>query len=127
MRNKEKRKGVIEMTETGDRVNAVQIAQKNDLFRTSFGAGAKGKVVFTPGVSSLDQVAQSKVVEAVQKFKNFEPGNDPYGERDFGKVSVDGVDYFFKIDYYDASYEYGLDGNDPEVRRVLTVMRADEY
>ena len=88
------------------------IAGKNDVFRSSF---IGGQVVLTQGVAALEQNVQSQVVEAVQKFKTFEPGNDPYGEHDFGKVVVAGVDYFWKIDIY------------PEEKRVLTIMLASEY
>ena len=49
--------------------------------------------------------------------------NDPYGEHDFGKVTISGEDYFFKVDYYDATYQfYEQDGH-----RVLTIMHSDEY
>ena len=94
------------------------IAMKNDNFRESL---AGGRVVLTPGVfTSKDK---NKVLDAVRVFNSFTPDNDPYGERDFGKVVVDGEGYFFKIDYYDKDYQYfEEDGN-----RVMTIMRTEEY
>ena len=40
-----------------------------------------------------------------------------------------GEDHFWKIDYYDHALENGSENPaDPEItRRVLTIMRADEY
>lgn len=49
---------------------------------------------------------------------------------DFGTIEVDGVGrIFWKIDYFDSCYEYGSeDPTDPAAtRRVLTIMRAEEY
>jgi len=98
----------------------MNIAEKNDLMRKTF-MGCR--VLLTEGVQALDPIHQSAVIEAVQKFKDFEPGNDPYGEHDFGKVTIGEANFFWKFDYYDDTYEfYQADGN-----RVLTIMRADEY
>ena len=94
------------------------IAKKNDAFRQTF---IGGKVLLTAGVQESEGLQE--VIKAVQGFNDFSPDNNPYGERDFGKVTVSGEEYFFKIDYYDDNYEYFKeDGN-----RVLTIMRTDEY
>ncbi len=56
--------------------------------------------------------------------------NDPWGEHDFGKVTVGDTDYFFKITYFsDSDMQFGgEDSSDPsKTCRVLTVMRADEH
>ncbi|WP_347339793.1 DUF3768 domain-containing protein [Bradyrhizobium rifense] len=55
--------------------------------------------------------------------------HDPYSEHDFGSVSVDGTNLFWKIDYYDLSLQYGSnDPSDPaQTARVLTIMLAEEY
>jgi hypothetical protein len=67
------------------------------------------------------------ILHEVASFDRFEPGDDPYGEHDFGAVTVAGGRYYFKIDYYDASLTYGVDPYEQEPVRVLTIMRADEY
>ena len=55
--------------------------------------------------------------------------NDPYGEHDFGSFDYNGEKIYWKIDYYDKSYQY-LSENpaNPDItNRVLTVMLAEEY
>ena len=94
------------------------IARKNDLFRTTF---MGGRVLLTEGVR--ESKALDEILTAVRAFNTFTSDNDPYGEHDFGKITVNDEDYFFKIDYFDENYQYFKeDGN-----RVLTVMRTDEY
>ena len=99
-------------------MNNETIARKNDLFRTTF---MGGRVLFTEGVRESEEL--DEILTAVRTFNMFTPDNDPYGEHDFGKITVNDEDYFFKIDYFDENYQYFKeDGN-----RVLTVMRTDEY
>lgn len=98
----------------------------NDAFRRNPTAG---RAVITPGVSSLPHEQRLALLMAVVGFDNFNAGNDPYNEHDFGAIEQDGVSYFWKIDYFDQDYEMGSpDPSNPHVtRRVLTIMRADEY
>jgi hypothetical protein len=110
--------------------NAGEIAKRNDLLRTTWIRTPNNRVVLSHGVSHLVKSEPgkfSKLVEAVQGFKDFTPGNDPHGEHDFGSLAIDGVTYFWKIDYYDAQLEFGLDPMDPKCVRVLTVMESSEY
>jgi len=94
------------------------IRRKNDSFRKTF---IGGKVLMTQGVQYAPNL--TKIISTVKSFEDFNEGNDPYCEHDFGKFVIDGTPYFFKIDYYDDKYEYFKeDGN-----RVMTIMRADEY
>ena len=94
------------------------IRRKNDIFRKTF---LGGKVFLTQAVQESDDVEE--VLTAVQNFTDFTPKNDPHEEHDFGKITINKISYFFKIDYYDDDYMYFKeDGN-----RVLTIMRADEY
>lgn len=105
---------------------AAKLATINDRFRQSF---IGGYIFTTPGVRGLSSSTRASVLAAVRGFDDFSEDNDPYGEHDFGAVQIDGKKYFWKIDYYDATYERGSPNPlDLSVtRRVLTVMRADEY
>lgn len=91
------------------------ISERYDVLRTTF---ITGKVVMTQGIAGLNDADRSELIEAVQKFNNFNEDNDPHKEHDFGKVVVKGVDYFWKIDDYRGHDDMNL---------VLTIMRADEY
>jgi len=39
-----------------------------------------------------------------QTFANFNADNDPRGEHDFGSFRLAGQNFFWKIDYYEASW-----------------------
>ena len=91
---------------------------KNDTFRRTF---LGGRVVLTPGVSEAED--REKILTAVREFNSFSPDNDPHLEHDFGKITVNDEDYFFKIDYFNDNYEYFREDG----KRVMTIMRSDEY
>lgn len=59
----------------------------NDLFRHTF---MGGRVLLTTGVAALPLDTKARVILAVQQFKDFDEGNDPHGEHDFGSFEVDG-------------------------------------
>lgn len=104
-----------------------KIKQLNDLLRK---LGAGGRIFITRGMQELDEARKKEAIQAVRNFNNFTPDNDPYGQHDFGKITLqDGTDIFWKIDYYDKSLQYGSnDPTDPKkTTRVLTIMLADEY
>lgn len=104
-----------------------KIAALNDIARTAMGIASR--LIQTDGFNALDPALQSRFREEVEKFKDFNPGNDPHGERDFGSITLEGIKIFWKIDYYDRNYEYGSEHpEDPsQTRRVLTLMLAEEY
>jgi hypothetical protein len=104
---------------------AKRIAALNDELRTHFRGGI---VLMTDGVEASGE--RDRVIEAVRRYRfRGVDGNNPYGENDFGAVDVGGDKYFFKIDYYDLDLRmHSPDPTDPAVtRRVLTIMRANEY
>lgn len=107
-------------------IKNAKIRELNDLLRTRY---IGGQVVFSAEVSALHPEQRAKIVQKVVKFKNFTAENDPYKEHDFGKISLAGEDYFWKIDYYDLDFCFhSPDAADPTVtKRVLTIMRADEW
>lgn len=103
------------------------IAELNDRFRK--GDMSLGQYNFTRGVQALSPEKRHQLIQLVQNFDCFNPGNDPYGERDFGKVTLDDESYYFKIDYYNPTHQYhSEDPASPNAtRRVLMLMRTDEY
>ncbi len=88
-----------------------------------------GQYNFTQGVQALAPEQRQQLIQLVQNFDSFTPGNDPYGEHDFGKVTLNGEDYCFKIDYYDPSLTHHSKepASATETWRVLMLMRIDEY
>lgn len=106
-----------------------KIAILNDKLRQNIFNPGKDRVILTQGVSNLPFDEQLRILLKVKLFNNFNEGNDPYSEHDFGMIEHSELKYFFKIDYYDNSLEYASDdpSDDNITTRVLTVMRADEY
>ncbi len=106
----------------------VSIAKLNDQLRTNFNPKA-GQVYLTRGVADLPKKDQLGIIGLVQAFNSFSEDNDPYGEHDFGSVAHNGIQAFFKIDYYAPDMEHGSEEpSDPaKTVRVLTIMLANEY
>ena len=120
----------------GDQTRRVR--KLNDSFRIRVldnGLGqsemVSGTFVMTAGIAGLEAQDHTLIWRKVGRFASFNEDNDPYGEHDFGKVTLPGVgDIFWKIDVYaDASCTWGSEHpNDPgRSYRVLTVMLAEEY
>lgn len=114
-----------------DSATRVRIRELNDAFRKGQRPDL-GRVVITTGVRELVAawpLGELGVYEAVQSFDEFTEDNDPNGEHDFGAFDLAGQRFFWKIDYYDESMEYGSeDPADPaKTTRVLTIMLAEEY
>lgn len=102
------------------------IATLNDNFRKTF---TGGRVLVTAGIDSLPADDVANITLLVQNFNDFNKGNDPYKEHDFGAFYYKGNKIFWKIDYYDINNEY-LSENPADTsvtNRVLTIMLADEY
>lgn len=102
------------------------IAALNDAFRRDF---RRGRLMLTQGIASLADAELQQLLGEVQRFDQFTPDNDPYGEHDFGKVMVEAGTYFWKIDYFDRDVRHASpDPTDADITtRVLTIMRSDEY
>jgi hypothetical protein len=85
--------------------------------------------VITRAVAMEAATFRQRLIEVVRRFDDFTADNDPYGEHDFGKVTLDGSDHFFKIDYYDKDKQYGSeDASNPAITcRVVTIMNAEDY
>lgn len=111
-------------------VNTEKIRTLNDnLRRKLFTDSTLGQVCLTAGVAALIPAHQLQLLEEVAAFEDFDEGNDPYQEHDFGQIRYKDTNYFFKIDYYNKDLT-GISPNPADTQlthRVLTVMRADEY
>ena len=108
-----------------------RIRALNDVFRRSACGPmlVNGEMVATTGVVSLGEDFLARAILAVRSYSDFSADIDPYGEHDFGALTLDGVRLFWKIDYFDTDLQYGSeDPSEPDVtRRVLTILLASEY
>ena len=103
-----------------------KIRELNDSLRTTFGGG---DLVITSGIDGLGLAMKAMIFEAVRNFKDFNSDNDPNNEHDFGSLKVNGVQIFWKIDYYDLNYEFCSEdpSNPATTKRVLTILLPEEY
>lgn len=106
----------------------IEIARLNDELRTTFNSAA-GQVVATADFHALPQEDKTIFLGLVRTFTKFSEDNDPYGQHDFGKVSIGEQDVFWKIDLYDETMQFASpDPTDTQAtKRVLTVMLANDY
>ena len=103
------------------------VARLNDHFR---GSGEGGWTFLSAGVAALPIAAKDALIRAVRLFADFTPDNDPHGEHDCAFVRVSDHRIIWKIDYHpaEATRAYDPDPADPAtVRRVMTIMLAEEY
>ena len=111
-----------------DEEKKAKIRELNDRLRTT---GKGGMVVATGrfGQESADIEKINRVIAMLRTFDGFVNGDDPYQEHDFGKFTVDGEEFLFKIDYYDLNMEEGSPApEDPaQTKRVLSVFYASDY
>ncbi len=88
-----------------------------------------GRIMITRGVVAEGEAFLTNALLLIAAFDDFSEANDPYGERDFGALTVSGERLFWKINYYDPSLTCAA--VDPAKSdgcvRVLTVMKAEEY
>ena len=87
--------------------DTAKIRALNDQLRSTF---TGGRIAATPGILGLGNLPA--ILERLKAFSDFDSGNDPYHEHDFGAFKVtaeDGLEklVFFKIDYYDPELMMG--------------------
>lgn len=109
-------------SEVTNQGNAAELAALNDAARSN-----AFNYVATRGIMALEPEVISDIFISVQNFKDFNEDNDPYGEHDFGNFEILGIKIFWKIDYYNQHLKGWCDPLSPDCRRVLTIMRAEEY
>ena len=105
-----------------------KVALLNDKARQGLLPGSS-RMLATRVVAALPEQVLAELRRAVAEFDAFIEDNDPYRERDFGAVELEGERYFWKIDYYDRSLRFGAEdpSDTSETMRVLTLMHASEY
>jgi len=109
-----------------DEKRVARIRHLNDLLRCK---GIGGQIMATAGLDAMGEEFVARVLREIIAFTAFTSENDPHGERDCARLTVDGVSIIWKIDYFDRNLEYhSPDPADPTVTvRVMTVMLAGEY
>lgn len=50
-------------------------------------------------VSNLSEEKRHELLKKVSDFSDFNEDNDPHKEHDFGEVTQDGSEYFFKFEH----------------------------
>lgn len=116
---------------------ADEIARLNDQLREHITQPGNNRVMMTSGIADLiGEVTlfrnfrkRAELLRSIRGYDSFTPGNDPYGEHDFGTFTFEDTACMWKIDYYNADLTAGTDNPaDPSVTvRVLTILRADEW
>jgi hypothetical protein len=83
-----------------------------------------GLVILTKGVlHAPDQVAIFKKVAEYNDFNEEEDGPD----HNMGLFDLDGCSYMFQIDAYDRVPAEALRSTDPRYKKVMTILKSDEY
>lgn len=93
--------------------------RRNDEIRRQglFGPDQASPLMVTPGVADLGEDALEELVLAFMRFDNFDSGDDPYGNRDFGALKAGDTTVWFKID----------PKKDAPDDRVVTFLLPDEH
>lgn len=101
-----------------------KIRELNDKLRHTLEGG---RLMLTRGIIDREDVWQ--IIAKVATFSEFDSGNDPHQEHDFGAFEMSGDTIFWKIDYYNETFDGGSENPaDAQItRRILTIMRADDY
>lgn len=114
-----------------------EIALLNDALRANITQPDPNRVMMTSGIADLigdvgvfrHFRTRAELLRTIRDYDAFTPGNDPYGEHDFGAFDLAGIACLWKIDYYNSDLTAGSeDPADPALTvRVLTILRADEW
>lgn len=116
-------------------IDHAEIARQNDAFRRTYGQSSRirGRIMMTAGVAAFDALVLMNIQSSIILFNDFTEDNDPWGEHEFGAVTVniDGEEttIWWKIDLYDRQYHAGSEKpDDPDqTRRVMTILLPSEH
>lgn len=94
------------------------IRHLNDELRRNLTSGG---AFMTVGVAALGPDLAERIFDAIMLYDDFCQDSDPYGERDFGSIKIEGRTILFKMNG-------SPDPSDPSVtKRILTILLAEEY
>lgn len=100
---------------------SAKVADLNDRFRQSMMGCNVSRGIINMNYRMHDLFSK------VRSYSDFNENNDPYHEHDFGSLEIEGVKVFWKIDYYNESLTSYEDPLSSRCRRVMTIMKAEEY
>ena len=113
------------------------IQQKNDNFRKNvlkIAANDHNHFHPSPAIQHLylTQPEQFfRLLEEVMFYTGFDEDNDPWREHDLAFFEFNDTRYFWKIEYFDKNFEYGVEDkdklNDEVCKRRLILAEASEY
>ena len=107
-----------------EKITSSELAALNDRLRHSIpNLTFPHLLVITDEVAALSEIKLALLLEKVRTFNSFTDDNNPYGENDFGAVSIEDEKFFFKFDYYYEQLKYYK----PGARHVLTILHSSEW
>lgn len=84
-----------------------------------------------PFERTVAKALTQRALIAAAADQEFDPGNDPYGEHDFGAVMHGDQRVLWKIDVYqnDGTFSWGAEdpGNPDTSYRIVTFMLPEDY
>lgn len=117
-------------------LQSAAIAAQNDLFRNSIAdpmqsarRGIEGTRRMSQAIAARGPEFQAKVIQAVADFDGFTSDNDPWGERGYGTVTVEGQAIFWSIDLFDEEFEEAsaLPWSPDHTLRLLRIEMATQH
>ena len=71
----------------------IRIRDLNDSLRRTL---TGGRISVTAGVNAMGLAHVAALITKLREFDQFDEGNDPHGEHDFGALHHDGKKFFWK-------------------------------
>lgn len=97
-----------------------ELGRMNDGFRSAF---LEIFWYFSENIKKLPTSVIDEIINRVRKFDDFKPDDDPFGERDFGQFTLEGIgEVTWCICHYDLTLNhFSEDMYDPNV--TLPIMK----
>ena len=103
-----------------------RIRELNDAFRTTL---IGGRVVLSAGVRILSECLRRRVMRTLQSSRALRSFGKPNPEHESGTFTVQDIEFYWTIDYYDSTPEFAVRDPSDQVstKRVLTLMLSSEH